>query len=231
MKAVIIAAGRGTRLRPITYEIPKGLIKINNTPLLEHAFDQLVGLVDSIVLVVGYKAYQIKEYFGDNYKGMKIEYVEQKEMLGTAHALYQTKDLVRGKFLYMMGDDLYSRKDMENCLKHDLAILGTTHEHPERYGAVITDENGIVTEIVEKPRTFVSNNVTVGMFVFDDSIYDEFNKIEKSPRGEYEHVDLVRNLIKNGRKFKYVEVRGYWIPVGYLDDIKKAEEFLKNYIN
>jgi len=107
MQAVILAAGEGIRLRPLTLDKPKPLVKIDGKTLLEHNLDQLIGLIDEVILIIGYKGDMIKEYIGSEYQSMKIKYIEQKEQLGTGHALMQAKKLIKGKFLVLMSDDLY----------------------------------------------------------------------------------------------------------------------------
>ena len=99
MQAVILAAGKSTRTYPLTISRPKALIKILNKPILQRNLEQLAGLVDEVIIIVGYKADMIKNYFGTAFSGMKITYVEQKEQLGTGHALIQVKDYVKDKFV------------------------------------------------------------------------------------------------------------------------------------
>ncbi len=87
MQAIILAAGEGKRLRPLTLDKPKPLIEINGKSLLEHNMDKLIGLVNEIILVIGYKGEKVKEKFGNNYRGIKIKYIKQKKLLGTGKAL------------------------------------------------------------------------------------------------------------------------------------------------
>jgi NDP-sugar pyrophosphorylase family protein len=106
MQAVILAAGKGVRMLPLTKDRPKPLIEVAGKTLLERNLDQMIGLADEVILVVGYKKEMIMEKFGDNYKGMRIVYVVQEEQLGTGHALLQTEEKVKGKFLMLNGDDM-----------------------------------------------------------------------------------------------------------------------------
>ena len=111
MKAVILVAGKSTRTHPLTLSKPKPLLKIANTTLLEYNLNQLDGLVEEVILVVGYKKEMIKDMFGDSFKKVKITYVEQIEQNGTGGALLSVKNHLKGKFLVMNGDDLFSKKD------------------------------------------------------------------------------------------------------------------------
>lgn len=216
---------------PLTKDRPKPLLEVAGKSLLEHNLGQMIGLVDEVILVVGYKKKMIMEKFGDDYKGIRIVYVEQKEQLGTGHALLQTKGKVKDKFLMLNGDDLYSRKDMENISKHDNCILVEKKEDVSGYGVVVI-EDGMVVDIVEKPEKFVSDLVNTGMYCFGLEVFEILKRLEKSERGEYEVTDAIRELAKQG-KMSFEEVKGFWIPVSEPQQIAEAEKFLesKNSIN
>src|SRR3989344_1124817 len=116
MQAVIMAAGKSTRTYPLTLTRPKPLLPIANKPLLEHTLDNLHGTADEIILIVGYKKEMIRDKFGKSYKGMRLRYVNQKEQLGTGHALLMAKPFITGRFIVMAGDDLYSKQDIKACV-------------------------------------------------------------------------------------------------------------------
>ena len=116
MQAVILAAGKSTRTYPLTLTRPKPLLKVGNKAILEYNLDNLNGIVSEAIIVVGYKKNMIKEYFGKKYRGIKLEYVEQKQQLGTGHALLVAQNHVKGRFILMMGDDIYAGEDMEACI-------------------------------------------------------------------------------------------------------------------
>ena len=113
MQAVLLAAGQGEKLRPITYDVPKPMIRIAGKNLIEHNIDQLPNEIDELIIVVGHLAPQIINHFGNEYKGKKITYVKQKKLLGTGHALSICKQHLKDRFLVMMSDDIYDRKDIE----------------------------------------------------------------------------------------------------------------------
>lgn len=228
MQAVILAAGEGVRLRPLTLERPKPLIKVDGKTLLEHNLDQLVGLVDEVILVIGYKGNMIRDYIGNEYQSIKIKYIEQQKQLGTGHALMQVEGLVKEKFLLLMADDLYSKEDITVCLEHDLCVLAKRVENPERFGVFLLDGNKI-KDVIEKPKTFVGNLINTGCGVFDKRIFDELRNLKKSERGEYEYVDAIKALAQKATII-CEEVKHFYVPIGYPEDLKKAEEVLKNVV-
>ena len=224
MQAVILAAGKGTRMYPMAINKPKPLIEVANKPVLEHTLDQMLGLIEEVVIIVGYKKDMIIERFGDNYKGMKITYVVQEEQKGTGHAVSMAREFVKEKFLVLNGDDLFSRKDMENISKYNNCILVKYKEDPSAFGAVVVKE-GKVIDIVEKSKELVSNLVNAGMYCFSLGVFEILENLEPSIRGEYELTDAVKILASQGEMY-YEEVKGYWIPVGYPWHIIEATEKL-----
>jgi bifunctional UDP-N-acetylglucosamine pyrophosphorylase/glucosamine-1-phosphate N-acetyltransferase len=188
MQAVILAAGKSTRTYPLTLTKPKPLLKVANTTIVEHSLQQLRGLVDEVIIVVGYKSEMIKEFLGENYLGMKIRYVLQEETSGNASALALTKDFINGRFILMFGDDLYSGADIKNILKFDNAILAQRVDNPSNFG-VLKVENDRFVEVVEKPQEFISDLVNIGCFVFSPEIFKMLEEIKISQRGEYELTD------------------------------------------
>ena len=224
MKAVILAAGEGARMMPITKTCPKPLVKILGKPLLEHIFDVLPDEIDEIILVVGYLAGQIKSYFGEKFGKFQIKYVVQSEKLGTAHALWLCRDLLAGeRFLMLYADDLQSKKDIEKCLKYPLAILAKEVANPERFGVIITGEKDNILDLVEKPEFFVSNLASTGVKVLDSRIFNY--PARKHENGEYYITDSVARLAKE-HEVKVVRAN-FWLPIGYPEDLKKAEAALR----
>ena len=226
MKAVILAAGKGTRMKSNTH---KTLIKINGKSILRHNMDSIFNLVDEFIFIVGHKSNEIKKEFGDNYKGKKVTYVIQEQQLGTGHALYQAKDLIDDRFINFNGDDIYSLGDIRECLNYELAALATTVNDPENFG-VILERQGYLKDIIEKPKKFISKQISAGLFVFSPEVFDVLKDIiinnKKSQRGESELVDAVKQLaLKN--KIKVVGVKGYWLPHNKIEDVKKSKELFK----
>ena len=221
MKAVILAAGKGTRLEPLTLTRPKPLIKIANKSLLEWNLLQLKGVVKEVVIVTGHLGNKIKEKIGSEYNSLSIEYVEQEQQLGTGHALQQAQHLLDNKFIAMNGDDLYHKDDIEACAKHKLCILGKEVNNAKSFG-IIKKENGRVLSIIEKPDAD-KGLANVGLYVLDTSIFDII--LQKSSRGEYEIVDYISALAKND-KVSCEIVRKYWQPITYPWEILTANKFI-----
>ncbi len=225
MKAVILAAGKATRIKPYSLTRPKGLIPLGNVPLLEHTFNALVELsekneanrVDEIILVVGYKSEMLEAHFGDSYRGMKVSYVVQEEQLGTGHAVLCARDFVdvSEKFFVINGDDLYAATDLEKLVSFDNVMLLQELEDVSAFGVVTVDAKGKVKSLIEKPTGKApSNYVNTGAFVFSGTVFAILSSLEKSPRGEYELTDAVKILAEDGLMHAAF-VDHYWLPVGY----------------
>ncbi len=219
-KAVILAAGWGTRLRPLTLGRPKPAIRLLGETLVEHNLRELSGLIDEAVIVVGYKDEVIKEKMGESFAGIKIKYVHQDEQLGTGHAAKVALPFLGEEFLILNGDDLYLREDIEKCLEKNPSILVKEVVEPSRYGQVSV-EGGAVKEIVEKPATKVSDLINVGCYYLNKSFFEK--EIEKSSRGEYEIVDFLKFFIKEKNSLYYALAKK-WMPVTYPWSILDATE-------
>ncbi len=173
MKAVVLAAGEGTRLRPFTVSRPKVMIPVGNRPILEYVVSALVDNgVRDIVLVVGYRKERIMSHFADGKKfGAKITYAVQEKQLGTAHALTVAKKHLDGDFLVVAGDNLIDGRaisDLVGCRRVP-AILVTESETPSKYGVVLV-ENEKVVRIIEKPEAKIGNIISTGTYWFDKAL-------------------------------------------------------------
>lgn len=211
-------------MRPLTNNRPKPMVEVLGRPLLHHILDILPGEIDEVILVVGYKGEQIKNYFGDKFGRFKIQYIYQPEKLGTAHGLWLCRDsLGDSRFLMLYADDLQSKKDIENCLKHPLSILVKEVEDPRRFGVIIADEDGRVLDLIEKPEFPISKLASTGVKVLDSRIFNY--PARKHENGEYYITDSLARLAKD-HEIKIVHA-SFWLPIGYPEDIKKAEEELK----
>ena len=224
MQAVILAAGKSTRTYPLTITRPKPLLKIANKTLLEHNLENMNGIADEAIIVVGYKKNLIKKYIGKKYKNLKIRYAEQKKQSGTGNALLTAAKYVKNNFISLYGDDIYSREDFRNVLKNKYSILVREVENPGSFG-VVSEKNNILTGLIEKPQKFISNLANAGLYKFDKKIFSIIKKLKKSKRGEYELTDAVRNLAKQ-ENICCVASKS-WIPVGYPSDLLKADKSLR----
>jgi len=222
MQAVIIAAGKGMRMRPLTLNLPKPLLKVLGKSILERNIEQLQGLVDEVILVVGYKGEAIKNYFGPTYKGLKLTYIWQEQQLGTGHAAKQASPYLKGRFLLMYGDDLYDRKDIEKLLATCPSILLSKVKNPSQFGVVVV-EGDRVKEVVEKPEKPESNLVNAGLYCLDPSVFEV--EIEKSSRGEYEFTDYIKDLLK--RHSLYYVMAQNWVPISSSESLQNAADRLQ----
>ncbi|GAB3313388.1 UTP--glucose-1-phosphate uridylyltransferase AglF [Haloplanus salinarum] len=236
MKAVILAAGKGTRLRPLTEDKPKVLVEVDGKPLIEYAFDSLIDVgvdVSEFVVVVGYKKEQIMERYDDEYRGVPITYAHQREQLGLAHALLTAEPYVDDDFVLMLGDNVFEANlgDVVNRQgeeRADAAFLveEVPWEEASRYGVCDTNEYGEITRVVEKPDDPPSNLVMTGFYTFTPAIFHACHLVQPSDRGEYELPDAIDLLIQSGRTIDAIRMDGWRIDVGYPEDREAAEERL-----
>jgi bifunctional UDP-N-acetylglucosamine pyrophosphorylase/glucosamine-1-phosphate N-acetyltransferase len=223
--AIVLAGGKSTRTYPLTLTKPKPLLKVRDKTIIEHNLDQLKGLVEEIVIVIGYKGKHIQEFLKDKYNGLKITYIKQKEQLGTGHALLQVRDKIKGRFIILNGDDIYSGEDIKECIKYNYCILAAKVSHPENFGVLTLDYNNCLKDIVEKPSEFISNLVNTGLYVIDDKIFKKLKQLTKTERGEFELTDAVKSIAEKEDVYCFTSTN-YWVPVGYPADILCANELL-----
>lgn len=222
MQCVILAAGKGTRLRPLTENCPKPLIHVSGKPLLDHIIDSLPSAIDEIIIVVGYLGEMIEAHYGSEYRGKKVSYVTQEVQDGTARALWLCKDMLKGRFLFMFADDLHGKEDIARVTSYSRGMLAKTSETPERFGVVVRNPDGTLSEIVEKPTHPPSNLVSTGVMVLDTNIfmYEPQNPVN----GEYYLTEVLERYAKE-YPVAVVE-EDFWIPIGYPSDITRAETIL-----
>ncbi len=219
MQAVILAAGEGKRLRPLTEDRPKPMVLVGGKPILEYTLSILPKEIDEVILVVGYKQEKIKEYFGDEWQGRRLIYVDQPEPKGKSEALERTRHLLRAeKFLMLHGDDLFHPEDLSLCVNADeLMILAKETDRPEQMGICSVDENGYLTGIIEKPEAPLSNLANVGVYVLNHDIFD----IPKTwVKNEHYLAPQVGALSKK-KPIKVLTAR-FWHPIGYPEDVDRA---------
>lgn len=224
MKAVILAAGEGKRMGPLTVDIPKPMLRLAGRPLLEHLLESLPASVDEVILVVGYRADQIKAHFGEHFGRFRIHYVHQEKPEGTARALALSKHLLgQERFLSLYADDLHGRDDLEALLKYPLSVLVKEVSNPERFGVVELSDNGKVVSIVEKPSEPKNNLVVTGPAVLDKRIF-EFEPPEHAS-GEFFLAEAIGKLVEHHPVVAVVQK--FWMPIGYPKDLEKAQLWFK----
>lgn len=223
MKGVILTAGEGTRMRPLTLTRPKTMIPVGGKPILQYNVEALkeAGVRD-ITMVVGYHEDAIKNYFKDGKPfGVSISYVTQNERLGTAHAIGKVASAVKEAFIILNGDIIISPQLIKDLIKkhHSTAacsILTLTEvDDPSSFGAVEL-EGDKVRNLVEKPAPgkAPSNLINAGIYLFDDNIFQAIDQTGKSSRGEYEITDSIKIQIKKGKTVLGLKSHDKWVDVG-----------------
>ncbi|HNT30590.1 MAG TPA: sugar phosphate nucleotidyltransferase [bacterium] len=219
MQAVILAAGKSTRCYPLTLTRPKPLLPLVSRTIIEHTLSQLEGLVDEVIIVVGYQKEMIISYLGTSFSGLKLRFIDQQEQKGTGHALMMASDFLKNRFLVLSGDDIYFRQDLEKCLAHDLCLLVAEHRSPEHFGVVRTNGQ-FVEDIAEKPKNAKSNLVNTSAYVLNRSVFEL--ELKLSERGEFELVDYIRLL----SDVYWEKVEKAWMPVTFPWNLLEANVLL-----
>lgn len=230
MLAIILAAGEGTRMRPLTYNYPKVMLPVLGKPILEHLIGSCVQAgIFRVIIVTGYRGEAIRSYLGRMHLGAEIEYVEQEKQLGTADAINKVRELVRERFLVLNGDSLVSPMTLKHLLTEtgDFAsvIAVKRVKEPSNYGVVEVDGD-FVLRIVEKPASPSSDLANIGIYVFNPTIFGDIDQTRKSPRNEYEITDTIQLLIDHKEKVRRVDVEEPWIDLGRPWDLLNANELL-----
>lgn len=218
MQCVILAAGHGKRLQPYTQAVPKHLLEIDEKPILEHSLAHLPEEIDKIIIVVGWLGEQIRKRFGDNFFDRPIVYIEQAERLGTGHALTLCQDLLEDKFVVLMGDNIYNRRDIEKCLKHDLCLLAREVPNPHNFAVTEVNADGTLKQVVEKPHNSECNLINTGLYVLDKRFFDY--PLVKIASGEYGLPQTIASMAREHAV--YMEKASFWLPVDTPEDLEKA---------
>jgi dTDP-glucose pyrophosphorylase len=233
-KAVILAAGRGTRMRELTAELPKPMIEVRGKPVLQHIVEGLrdAGTKD-LLLIVGYRADAVLDFFGDGSRyNVAIHYKTQTVQDGTGRVVELAQDFVDNRpFILAYGDILVDPENYKRVvnLPDDIeAMLTVTRgEDVSKGGAVFVNEQMELVDIREKVqpvagigdagsrdhRSRLQPFYNAGLYAFRPSIFNFIAKLKPSPRGEYELTDAIRDLAQSGKKVKAIELVGEWADV------------------
>ncbi|MFN8220287.1 MAG: sugar phosphate nucleotidyltransferase [Fimbriimonadales bacterium] len=233
MKGVILAAGKGSRLYPVTHHIAKPILPLANRMTIAYAFDRLkeIGITD-ICVVVGEMEGAMKATLGDGSAfGVKLSYVRQTEPKGLAHAVGFAKDFVAGDdFVLYLGDAIYSERFVETAKRFkesgcaNLNIVKPV-EDPTRFGVANVDGERIV-KLVEKPKQPESNLAMAGLYFFGPQIWEVLPDLQPSGRGEYEITDAIQMLIDRGDTVLAGIYEGDWFDTGTLDSFLETSRYL-----
>jgi dTDP-glucose pyrophosphorylase len=221
-KAVVLAAGRGTRMRELTAEVPKPMIEVRGKPVLQHIVEGLrdAGMPE-LLIVVGYHADAVRNFFGDGSRHtVAIQYVTQTVQDGTGRVVDLSHDFVDDSpFVLSYGDilvDPVNYKRVADLLDNVEAIVTVTRgEDVSKGGAVFLNDRMELLDLREKsePGEATSPWYNAGLYAFRPSIFEFTAKLKRSPRGEFELTDAIRELAKSGKKVKALELTGDWADV------------------
>lgn len=221
MQAVILAAGRGTRMGPLTHTMPKPMLPVADRPLVAHVADAAVAAgADELILTVGYGGDQVQEYFGSQYAGVPVKYAEQPHQRGTADALAVATDLLEGEFAVLNGDSLYGAEDLVRLFDSVPQVGGVRVSNPSAYGVLLTDD-GVVSAVREKPANPPSDLVNVGAYTFPADVIDLLD-VPTSERGEQELTDVLDRVVD--RHELGVVPFDEWMDVGRPWELLEANE-------
>jgi glucose-1-phosphate thymidylyltransferase len=235
MKGIILHGGYGTKLRPLTHTGPKQLIPIANKPNSQYVLEDLKasGITEIAIVLGSIFPEKVKEYYGDGKQfGVKIQYIQQDEPKGIAHAVYLCKDYVKGQpFVVYLGDNLlkggiatFVKKFKDS--NFETMILLCQVKNPERFGVAKISQKGKLMKLVEKPKEPPSNYALTGIYFFKPTIFKMIEKLKPSHRGELEITDAIQLLLENNHTVGYQIVQGWWKDTGTPEDILEANRLV-----
>ncbi len=234
-RAVVLAAGRGTRMKSLTDDCPKPMLPLAGQPMLAHQMERFARAgIERACIVVGYRGEMIREYFATHPPaGIELEYVVQAAPDGTGSAALLAREFAgSGRFLLTFGDILVDSQVYVSLFGlsdgAEIALAVARVDDPYRGGAVYA-EGGRVTGIVEKPPrgTSATSFVSAGVYVFGRGIFAELERLTPSVRGEYDLTDAIQATIRGGKLVRCLEVPGFWRDVGRPEDLEPASDFVR----
>ena len=234
MKAIILAAGKGTRFGELTKTTPKSLIKVSGKPIIEYTFEALPSCVKEVYLVIGHLGEQIKKHIGKKYKDIDVKYIKLKQLTGTATAVWSAKKYLgkavpadrQEKFLVLYGDDLYSKKELEKLIQFDWAFgLAKSIPPTQKYLNLVLDSKKYIIQALYPTAREMKTGILIstGAYVMDARIFKY--KPAKLANGEY---GLPQTMLSTA---KDIPIKGVvmkkWLQINSPEDIKRAENILK----
>ena len=211
MKAIVLAAGEGVRMHPLTYTRPKALLQVAGKPLIWHVLSRLkVAGITEVCVVVKYKKEMLIDYLKENDLGLKLTFIEQGEKHGTGAALLDAENFADEDFLVVAADNICDPEFYKKVItehKGGKTIAVKQVENPTRFG-VAKVENSLITDFIEKPEKPPSNLANISIYCFSPDIFEELKTLKPTSRGEYEVVDVFKGA-------RAVEVEGFWMDAGY----------------
>ena len=234
MKGLILSGGKGSRLYPLTYTSAKQLVPVANKPVLFRVIEAIRDAgIDEIGIVVGTdeNARQVREAVGRGGRwGVNVTFIPQEAPLGLAHAVKISQPFLDdARFVMFLGDNVIQGgisdliRQFETSQWNSQIVL-TRVEHPEQYGVAQLGEDGRIERLVEKPKEPPSDLALVGIYMFDQHVFDAVNAITPSWRGELEITDAIQWLVDHGYSVHPYVHRGWWIDTGRPDDMLSAND-------
>jgi UDP-N-acetylglucosamine diphosphorylase/glucosamine-1-phosphate N-acetyltransferase len=236
VKAVLLAAGEGVRLQPVTATRPKHLIRVGGKPILQHCLEAVKACgITEAVIVTHYMGDAIRQHFGDGEKlGLKLEYVEQAAVLGTGNAASVVEPFVDGDFVLVYGDLMFAADALKRVVdlyaaEKPAAVMGVVPvEKPENYGIIEFADAKHVKRIVEKPSAAEapSNLANAGLYAFSTEVFDALKRTQASVRGEWELTDALSLLAADGKQVLAAEIsKADWLDIGRPWDLLEANSW------
>lgn len=227
MQAVILAAGKGTRMKALTQSVPKPMLQVLGKTLIEHKLDALPESVDEVILIIGYQGHVIREHFGDSYKGRTIRYVTQEELNGTMGALALASPYLTERFVVMMGDDIYAKEDIEACLAAPgWSVLVEETERMGAGGRMVMDEARNIVAIEEGDHTGKPGLMNTNLLALDPTLFS-YPLVPKAPGSD--EYGLPQTVVAasqaSGIPLRAVPAT-FWIQVTAPEDLARAEAIL-----
>lgn len=238
MKALILSGGTGTRLRPLTYTNAKQLLPLANKPILFHIIEKIIKAgISEIGIVVGDTSEAVKKAVGDgNRWNADITYIYQTDPLGLAHAVKIAQEFLGEEdFIMVLGDNVFNMS-LDSIINNfhinnaDSTIMLHKVENPSQYGVAVVENNRLL-KLVEKPKTFISDLIITGVYIFNSSIFKAIENTVPSARGELEITDAIQELLSAGGNVTYEIIQGWWKDTGKLQDMLDANRLILDEIN
>lgn len=214
-------------MKKLSKGINKTMLKVKGKPILEYKIDALPREITEVIFIVGYHCEDIMKHFGRYFKGRKITYVFQHNLNGTGGAVHLAKSIIKDKFLVLMGDDLYHKKDLKDIIRRNLAVLGYEVPNSKEVAVIKTDKKGNMVDIIEAPHNCRSKIGNTAVYVLNKDFFNY--ELEPKRPGDKEF-GLPQTMAKMARdhKIKVVKARA-WYQISDPNDLKKAEEVLQHF--
>lgn len=235
LRAIVPVAGVGSRLRPHTYSLPKVLLNVAGKPILGHIMDKITSEgIEKVSFIVGHLGEMVEEFINENYK-IQSEFIYQDERKGLGHAVYLAKDTFNNdELLIILGDTIFD-VDLKSMLNSKISALGVKEvDDPRRFGVAVV-ENGLITKLIEKPESSISNLAIVGLYYIKNSqllsnCLEEIIESQTLTKGEYQLTDALELMIRKGEKLKPFIVEG-WYDCGKPETLLSTNHHLLKKLN